>query len=577
MRMEQGLRWLIIAVAVGMFVPQFIGAVQTGQGASIVLFAAVVGSALLLFAFRLTSRLGAGLLLLGAWTAPMLEFTPGSNGPAYVLSIAVYVTMASFHVQTAMTLLGVCFAAFLAATMIVPGDSVWLSVDHVVVNLALAYAASICIAVLRGQVAQMDEARRAAIDQDLMSHFVAEEMRRREEARRILHDRVLATLLRIAEFGVIEPESLRRTISELGTATGEARPEYVEATTLVAVVDDVRVDHAVPSADMTLAKAQDWPPLRPDVAAAVARILGELVRNAKRHGDGGGITIAPSFSEGRFSVSVTNAQAAQGRQSGGWGWRNSVAAQVDALRGVVTRRRAHGRVVVTVSWPADRHEKARGAQAVYVETVGLSPTGFSRLMQTLWPVLCMHTYLAIRHTELTSFWAVQPIVVIALWLVTWTVLRQVTAGLPATSQCRVWGIVITAAVVASVVVAGIPSLRTFASWAIGMGSVPLVAIAFVSPPGRVAWLTLPLSAFVVIAVVTDPAVGLSAGAGAVAATLIPWVALAFGAVMRAMNRQAEAAEAMLHERVSTLLSRMAKGRSDEVLLRTRTLVLPQCP
>lgn len=176
---------------------------------------------LALYVFPEHPRFGVLLVLAVCCYSPHSDFNAGSNWYTWSLSVGLLVLGTEFKTTATMWLYSGYLVALIASTYwAFGGPAAHHLIDLAPLHLALAYVISRCLIMFLSGIDRLDAERSGrtvtVIAQDLALH----EVNATREAQRILHDRVLTTLTRVADLGSVDRESLRRTVHELSNPLG---------------------------------------------------------------------------------------------------------------------------------------------------------------------------------------------------------------------------------------------------------------------------------------------------------------------------------------------------------------------
>lgn len=518
---------------------------------------------LALVARRSSRYAGMALLLVGLCLTPLVEFPNSSN----LLSIVVGLAFAVFvsQLRTVPSLVGILgwFTCFVIVYLSSPHASDLATlIDHGVINLGAMMAVSLVQNMLIRKLVELDRVRSEAFELEVADHLRRNAVQARESARRVLHDQVLFVLVRMADSGDWEADTVRRSIDSFQHPWVRAGMD--DSTDLVELL------HAVIPAGTEVDVAPEHALARVDsrTATAVVRAVGEVLRNALRHGQ------APArlqvlVEDDRCELTVTNSSPGTGDLRPGWGWRNSVEREVESIGGVASLRRDDGNVVAVLTWPVRPH----GPDTEDRGPVRLSPHEVTTLTWAAWPAMLAHTLIALHHTPPPQ-WLIQVAVIVVLWLALWrltTVLRSRQLSGP---HLLALGGTAAVCVSVSLLVAGADSLMSYSSWSLGLASIPLCLAAFFSDVRRVGLLTICLVAPAVVILALHPEVTWASGSGALLTGVIPGLGHAFGRILRRVQVAADRDEAAVRERLTAISDRWSEGQANDLLSFARRSVIP---
>lgn len=534
-----------------------------------------LGVGLVLYGSSRWPRTGILVVAVASLTTPLLGFPPDAAGADWPYNAMVYLAVTEFRVAGALSLVGgwagafavTCWAASRPAGM-------WHVIDFSAVQLPIVYSCTVCLGVFIASLARVDESRSGRLRTQMLADLERQETRLAAEAQRILHDRVLTTLMGVAEFGRVDRSLLDETVEELRRPLALRDAGAADVPLSLPRLIKEAVDAAPIVIDCRMpANAHRWPTLTAAEATAVGRALRELLHNADKHG-AGATTLSASHVGGTFRVDVSNRAADRDANSAGWGWRNSVHAPMTSIGGTAVRSREGSTVTASLTW-RPQAPMVTGSDAAHRATVDALGVDLHRLLGTLWPVMVGHTLLALKYTPWRwSSWP-QLIVAITIWLVLYSTVRTLAQGPPSRLRSYTWGAILLGCVLFSLWWAGPLSWLDPRSWSIGMSILPLGLAAAFAAPGRVLLQSGPLFLVPFSLSLMTPSVGLVGGAGAMAQAVIPWGGYFLGAAFRWVGRQADAAETVLRRGGAATFAGWSASRSDASLVgHTRELVLP---
>lgn len=542
---------------------------------------------------------------------------PGDLGPdlaysAVAISGARLLRLLPFTV--ALLLLGVAYSA--STTLGSSGTPLLQHVDAVLLGAALSVS-------LAGFVGTLEEGTRAAerLDDEALTRERALHRERSAQhaaaaAGRVLHDEVLTSLRLVAESADrrLDADAVRTSCrasalsvreetrqvapsGAAGDATGPDAPSGVgprpaddiavaAPTSLGELLDDVASRAAVATrvegAPHALATR-----LPPGAADALARAVGETLRNVARHSgaDEAGVRVVAAGP--RVLVEVVDHGGGLPAGAGeGFGLRQSVRAALATVGGdVEVVPTPGGGVTVRLGLPraaADPPARPRrwsrdDLARCHRQTVVTSGGAISLVRSVAWPQGVAWTYLALRYS-----WDSSPV---AVGLGLLVVLVAVTVGVAERLERRPptlgWVLGLVVALVA-VQVAGLALLPPggmldYRSWTVGFVAVPVMTVCFFLPRALGLLVVAPHPVVVLVAVTLDP--GLTLGLpplGSLNATLLtPLLGVVLGGLLRRSGRQVEADRERLTQAERALARRRARAEVSSVHLRhTRTVVVP---
>lgn len=564
-------------------------AAASGRPSSVaVALSIVLLGSLLVMARRSTRVFGAAGLLLGLCLTPLAGFANFSH----LVGLAFALIASQLRIVPALVVLTTWFGCFVAAYLSSPyaSDTAML-VDHGVLSLGCIVAIAICHHLLVHRIVRLDRVRSREFELELSQRLRDDEKRAGESARRVLHDQVLFTLIRIADSAGVESDVVQRTLDAFDLP---ARARGDVAVDLLSLVDS-----CVPSGVSLTPSPRARRPVPTHVADALRRALGEALRNAARHGDGPA-QVDLALRGDDVEIRVRNRTASPGSLRPGWGWRNCVERELNSIGGSASLRRDGADVVVTLAltapWfrrggnrklippaqPAGSSAQPAGSPAQPAESPD-RPTGSRarpagspaqpEAVWAAWPALIAHTFIAWRHTPGAQL-AAQSVVVVAVWLVTWWLTRAVASGRLTRVNMAAVAAVAAASASASLAIAGPQSLHTYASWGLGMAGVPLCVVAFFGSARRVLFLTVCGLAPALAVVGTHPEITWLSADGALMTGLCPWLAYAIGHGLRQVQTKADRDEAAVRERLSVATAVWSEDRVSDLLSFTKRTVRP---
>ncbi|RYG76561.1 ATP-binding protein [Yimella sp. RIT 621] len=564
-------------------------AAASGRPSSVtVALGIVLLGSLLVMARRATRVFGMAGLLLGLCLTPLAGFANASQ----LVGLAFALIASQLRIVPALVVLTTWFGCFVAAYLSSPyaADTAML-VDHGVLSLGCIMAIAICHHLLVHRIVRLDRVRSREFELELAQRLRDDEKRAGESARRVLHDQVLFTLIRIADSGGVECDVVQRT---LGAFDLPVRARGDVAVDLLSLVDS-----CVPSGVSVTPSPRARRPVPTHVADALRRALGEALRNAARHGDGPA-QVDLALRGDDVEIRVRNRTASPGSLRPGWGWRNCVERELNSIGGSASLRRDGADVVVTLTltapWfrhggnrklippaqPAGSPAHPAGSPAHPAESPD-RPTGSRarpaaspaqpEAVWAAWPALIAHTFIAWRHTPGPQL-AAQSVVVAAVWLMTWWLTRAVASGRLTRVNMAAVAAASAASASASLAIAGPQSLHTYASWGLGMAGVPLCVIAFFGSARRVLFLTVCGLAPALAVVGTHPEITWMSAAGALMTGLCPWLTYAIGRGLRQVQTKADRDEAAVRERLSVATAVWSEERVSDLLSFTKRTVRP---
>lgn len=278
-------------------------AAASGRPSSVaVALGIVLLGSILVMARRATRVVGMAGLLLGLCLTPLAGFANASQ----LVGLAFALIASQLRIVPALVVLTTWFGCFVAAYLssAYAADTAML-VDHGVLSLGCIVAIAICHHLLVHRIVRLDRVRSREFELELSQRLRDDEKRAGESARRVLHDQVLFTLIRIADSAGVESDWLGRDCrSSVGDVvrlaqwnapivlyTSEERPYLIQTAVtagitalclkhdgldaLVRTLASIRDGELRPSRQLAASLA-DLPPLRARLTPTEATVLRGL-------------------------------------------------------------------------------------------------------------------------------------------------------------------------------------------------------------------------------------------------------------------------------------------------------------
>lgn len=390
-------------------------------------------------------------------------------------------------------------------------------IDYTILNVGLSVVATYAVVALTSAASRTDSLA------EQLAHSEAEERRTRaeqatvENARRMLHDEVIAALHAVATLPV-----------EASAAVGRACRSAVAAMHRTALLTrDLRgcLEDAAAEAPVTVTVAwsgscQDLPADLPDnVTDAIAGATREALRNVARHSGSPTATIRVSCAGSGVCVDVVDHGVGIDQcHQDGFGITSSITRRMEDVGG---RARVMalpaGGTRVALTW-APSAGAATGIAAAAPEM----PLRDQQLaVNVAVPLLVCHLFLVANHAPRQQHAAALYVlagVLAGCVLLTVARLRMTRPGL---AEVVVWTAVMSALMGIGLVLTGPESMLSTASWPIGFAQLPLMLLAYRATRWELIVIVLVPLAVLLVAVAVDPVAGLGPSMSTVGSSCLP--------------------------------------------------------
>lgn len=478
------------------------------------------------------------LPLIGLATAASVLTATGSAPPFQHFLLGIFGFLLIVETRRSAPMLFACTGVLyvIESVLFGPPGIGMRALDDTVLGLAIVGAGSVFFDVLANAGARLETARVARLaaehDADLMNSQVAVTAR----SRGLLHDDVIGTLTRIADFGELGSQALlvscKRLVSTLGSSTtfpcmsgqSEGGPRDLATT-----VEDLALGTHL----RVIRKAGPLLMLRPDQDHAVRRALGEALRNAERHSRVDFVQVEWEVSARSARLSVVDNGVGMNGSWSGWGLNGSLRQPMRGVGGdAAISQTPGGGVTVTLDWPLGTQKSSSSLQEAHADTLRALAGHHNVATPIAAYALAGNAWLAQRHS-----WD-DRLVIFELLLATFIVIgslalvRRVKLRAPTARYLVGISVATATATATGLQLAGTGSLRDYDSWVIGLASVGITMIAFFVP---LRWLSVLIgpTLTVVLAFSVSGEYGFGESSGAfLAATLPPALAMLLGASLR---------------------------------------------
>lgn len=410
------------------------------------------------------------------------------------------------------------------------------ALDDAILALSVVAAGSIFFDVLvdagdRLAIAR-DERIASEHDADLETSQVAVAAR----SRGLLHDDVIGTLTRIADFGDLGSQTLLLSCARLrdtlrvGAAGLETvgRPDKAPFD-LAALVDDVTL-----VTDLRVL-VKPGPVLIPSAAQAygVRRALGEALRNAERHARVDLVQVSWDVSPRAVKLSMVDHGVGMREPTSRWGLESSLHQPMRDLGGeVAVTQTPGGGTTVTLNWPLEVELPSTSLQQAHSTTLRALAGRHGLATRIAACVLVGNGWLAIRYSWGDRFAVLELLLAATMVIASLACVERLQRRPPTAMLLVGIGLAAAAATTFGLHLAGPGSLRTYDSWIIGLSAVGVTLVSFFVPMRWLSALVGPLLAVVLIVVLSQGYGFGESGGSLAAATVPPVLAMMLGATLR---------------------------------------------
>jgi hypothetical protein len=447
-------------------------------------------------------------------------------------SLQLFVVATVARVRWAVVTVVLCAVAFLGLSA--GAGFRWESVEQWSGTATMTLAVAFFLVYLRAgstYAERIADLNRAAIERTLVAQV---HERARAEARRVIHDDVIAAL-RAVEQAVPEADC-RRAAAEALTELVRHQEVTSRAGLAAAVVDAAPI--AVDLVD------EGWPSDPPArVLGAMNHAAAEAVRNAARHAGVDSVVVWLGLRDGMHVVEVRDSGRGITTPGDGFGTNESIRARMtDVAGGATIGPASDGGTVVTLSW---------SAPAVPVKRV--TPFSAHARRRGYLPAACLialdSSFLAWRHPGPHPFANLALAAVMALVLPSsavyfarhpgsWRSLPVVVLGTCGATALGVW-------------LSGPQALLDYRGWIIGMASAVAMLFCFEAPLLAAAGTVVALDAVIVVGAALDPSIGILEPVGALTTAVVSCgFSAACGALLRRGTRLIGNEEAVFEARLA---------------------------
>ncbi|MDT0202348.1 ATP-binding protein [Nocardioides sp. AE5] len=435
-----------------------------------------------------------------------------SLNPAFPI-LAITQMGTAFLLRARMVPLALTTGSYALGMVVLAGASLIRTLDEIFATTGACVMLALLIDGFRRAARAADAARAAARDSEQVVVERAARERALEDRRRILHDDVLSVLATIEHSAHLDPDDVRELCRSQADAlrgeVGQADPAEDLATTIAQEFDSATgleiITHVDPHFD---------PAGIPNaVLAAMVSAGAEALRNVERHA---GVDRA----EVHISGNERDAMVVEVRDSGvgihpaqaeGFGLRSSVRGRLAEVGGVaeISSSARHG-TRVRLRWQRTPSSLATVSRPASVQALLRRNEGLQRIIFWMAVAGCSgQLWMALRYPATDEMLVPGLVLTAAITAFHLLVAVRVSRGLVPFTEHLVIQVVLWAALVGGLWIAGPGALLGFRSWIVGLVTFTMVFLAFSAPWWRSVCFAGVASAIVVVAVLLDPQVQVS--------------------------------------------------------------------
>lgn len=493
----------------------------------------------------------AGVLLVGAGaprrvTLPLIALSvalsvvtaTGDTVPAPGLLLGIFAFLLIIETGPRSPLLfAVVAVVYVAGSVLLGPSGIGLrALDDAVLALAVVGAGSIFFGILTDAGARLDAARDERLATEHDADLQSSQLTVTARSRGLLHDDVIGTLNRIADFGelgspalLLSCARLRETLRRGGGNPGSAEQPGAPID-LATLVEDVRV---VTDLRVLVNPGPVFIP-SPTQAYAVRRALGEALRNAERHAHVQLVQVSWDLTPRTVRLSVVDHGVGASDPKSRWGLNGSLRQPMHDLGGdAAITPTPGGGTTVKLSWPLETGTPNSSLQQAHSETLRAVAGRHHLATRIAAYALAGNGWLALRHSWGDPLAALELLLAATVIIGSLLAVRRVQRHPPTAALLVQISIATATATTLGLLLAGPGSLRTYNSWAIGLASVVTTLVAFFVPLRWLSLLVGPALAAVIVFVLSQGYGFGEAGGALLAATLPPALAMMLGASLRA--------------------------------------------
>lgn len=458
---------------------------------------AIIAAVCVLASAILLSHRGGPFALAGMSLATLLAYTNPSPGVGishvalYAPTVTCLVAMVVIRSRRTLLLLVPLHLAGPGLHWAVRGQLPVTIIDYTILNVGLSFVAAFVVVALSSAASRTDILAEQVAEAEAEARRSQAEAEAVENARRVLHDEVIAALQAVATLPAGASAEVASACRSAVTAMHcTARSRRSLRTRLEDAAAAAPITVSVESATFPDDLAEDLPD---DVADAIEGATREALRNVARHSGSSAATIRVSCTHDGVCVEVLDdGVGIDERAQVGFGIASSIIRRMQDVDGhAQVRARPDGGTRVALTW-SPRTSREMDPAAV---PPGLPLRDQQLAANVAFPLLVCHLCLVANHAPRQQNSGALYVLAAVLAGCVLLAVGRLRVTRPGAAEVIIWTTAMSGLMGVGLWLAGPGSMHSTASWPIGFAQLPLMLLAY-----HVTWRELPVIVLVPLGV-----------------------------------------------------------------------------